>query len=437
MSSIQKGSSATGSLPVVSGEAPPTKPADAGDGKASESTAPAPDGARGGEQGLASPSVQAGLGDVMVMPKRAKGEDAAGEEHTEGEGSGSGDGDSDGDDAGKPASGGFLKRMLTRSSSRSRSRKGESVEGGADAPDLQDKAKSGGKIEGSRSGGRGGEVRSRERRSERADRGDAKKSQRAGSGKARPAEGRERTEDVEQVSVLVGQDEGGGDPVEQALAAHKRIIGDEERKNAFTSTFHDNFDPSLEPPDIERLGSIQGAVHMVRLADHLQHDGLDRAAIIEAAARKLLGFARPDQVKKMLGEMNSAPIKQVYPLEVMLRILDEKPDFWPKVSRGQVLLNRDSLQRGERILAGHEFRVKYPADYKIRAFALLGGAQPGYEFAPHKNGMYRMVVDEPGTWTFALTAERKGETVIDTFTVTVHEPGKLGAPSPEELDAEE
>ncbi|MFH1807755.1 MAG: hypothetical protein ABIJ09_03365 [Pseudomonadota bacterium] len=436
MSTIQRGSSTTGTVPAAGAEGSSSKP-EAPESKARDAEASVDKAAP--ERGLASPSVQAGQGDVMVTTRRAKDEDGDAGAKVEGEGEGEGDGggDGDGDDSLPGTGGGFIKRMLGRTTRR-RGKSAASADGAGDAGDTPDKQKSGGKGEGGGRGGRVGEARSRGR-SERGDRADAKKgSAKAGMGRARPVEGRERTEDVEQVSVLVGQDEGGGDPVEQALAAKKRIIGEDEHKNAFTSTYHDDFDPTLEPPDIERLGSIQGAIHMVRLADHMEDDGLDRDAIIDKAVRKLLGFARPDQVKKMLGEMNTAPIKQVYPLEVMLRILDEKPDFWPKVSRGEVLLNRDALATGERVMAGHEFRVKYPADYKIKAFALLGGEHPGYEFAPYKNGMYRMVVDEPGTWTFALSAERKGMTVVDTFSVTVHEPGKLGAaPTAEDLDAED
>ena len=376
------------------------------------------------KQGLASAAVQAGSGDVMVRPAQRrplaekKVEDAVDGDDAPDDGP---DMDADGPDA----AGGFFGRVMQRGGLRGASRMA-----GADAGGDGDGGE-GAKISGGADGGGSSSAKSSKRGRSKMRGGRSKGKSGAskgtgGGGRVRAAEGRDETEDVESVSVLVGQDGGGGDPVEQALNAHKRISGDDdEHKNAFTSNYKDNFDPTLEPVQVERLGSIQGAVHMVRLADHWESEGLDRQQIIEKTAQKLLGFTRQDQIKRTISEMNIAPIKNVYPLEVMLRILDEKPDFWPKVHRGQILQNRDELVGNRQIIAGHEFRVKYPEDYKIKSFALLGGGEPGYEFAPYKNGAYRMIIDAPGRWTFALSAEKKGEAIIDSFTVEVHEPGRV------------
>ena len=235
----------------------------------------------------------------------------------------------------------------------------------------------------------------------------------------------ERIDDLDELAQLDELQAREPDAEERGLQAARMFIGDEDKRNAFTAVPSDNFDPALDAAQIERLGSIQGAIHMVKLADHWQRTGLDRDAVIERTAHTLLGFSRTDQVKKMLGEMGNAPITHVYPLEVMLQILDRSPQFLPKVRRGELLENRSDLTGGDNIRAGQEFRLRYPADYKIKAFALLGGGQPGYEFAPHKNGIYRMVVDTPGDWTFALSAECKGETVVDTFQIHVREPGSV------------
>lgn len=235
----------------------------------------------------------------------------------------------------------------------------------------------------------------------------------------------ERVDELDEAELVDEVHEREPGTEDRVMQAARMFIGDEDKRNAFTTAPSDNFDPGLDATQIERLGSIQGAIHMVKLADHWQRSGLDRDAVIEKTAHTLLGFSRTDQVKKMLGEMGNAPITQVYPLEVMLQILDRSPEFLPRVRRGAVLENRGDLTSSDNIRAGQEFRLRYPADFKIKAFALLGGGQPGYEFTPHKNGIYRMVVDTPGDWTFALSAECKGETVVDTFQVHVREPGTV------------
>lgn len=412
--------------PASSSQASPT--AAATSGAAASSSTSGPSESKGStkeapKQGLASAAVQAGSGDVMVRPAQrrpvapAEAEERIDVDDVPDDGP---DMDADGPDA----AGGFFGRVLQKGGFRSASKVGGADAGGDG--DGGDGAKiSGGSDGGGSSSSKAGK---RGRSKGRGDRAGGKRGagKSGGGGRVRAAEGRDKTEDVESVSVLVGQDEGGGDPVEQALNAHKRISGDDdEHKNAFTSNYKDNFDPTLESAQVERLGSIQGAVHMVRLADHWEHQGLDRQQIIEKTAQKLLGFTRQDQIKRTINEMNMAPIKNVYPLEVMLRILNEKPDFWPKVHRGEVLQNRDELVGNRQIIAGHDFRIKYPEDYKIKSFALLGGGEPGYEFTPYKNGVYRMVIDEAGTWTFALSAEKKGEAIIDSFTVEVNAPGRV------------
>lgn len=385
-------------------------------------------------QGLASAAVQAGSGDVLVMSRPVADEAPGDTGVSEGDGDDGGGDDDDGVGGGGGGSNRGVRSLARKAVRAVRRRKGGGdSDGGGGGDDFKVKGSDKGKGTGKSGGGSSG--RSQDQKSTRAEKGKKGKRGARGHGRVDRSEGRDRNEAVEQVSVLVGQDESGGDPVEQALNAKKKILGDDEHKNAFTSQFVDDFDPTMIPRQVERLGSIRSAIHMVRLTDHWEESGFDRSTIISKAADKLCGYARTDQLKKTLGEMDSAPIKQVYPLEVMLHILDTTPAILQRVRRGEVLVNRETLARGEGVQAEQEFLVEYPDDYKIKSFALLGGGQPGYEFTPHKNGVYRMIVDSPGEWTFALSAERRGETLVDTFTVRVaDEHGHV--PSAEELAAQ-
>ncbi|MEW5849137.1 MAG: hypothetical protein AB2A00_09990 [Myxococcota bacterium] len=207
----------------------------------------------------------------------------------------------------------------------------------------------------------------------------------------------------------------------------KRMIGADEGGAAPTVP-HDVFDPSLSPTEVEQLGNIRAAVHMVRLMDHWARAGVTKEQVLSDASQMLLGFSRPEAARSVLKELERAPIKTVYPLELQLSLLDQVPGFFPNVSRGHVVDNKERLEKGDRVLAGHDCRVHVPSRAKVKSFALLTPGEPGYEFEPLKPGVFRLLVDTPGEWTFALRAELAGQATIDTFTVKVRDPN-AGVPA--------
>jgi hypothetical protein len=196
--------------------------------------------------------------------------------------------------------------------------------------------------------------------------------------------------------------------------------------SAMTRDF-DLFDPNLTPVEVENLGNLRGAVHMARLVNHWGKAGVPQEQAVQDAATVLLQFTRPEMARSLFRELDRAPVGHVYPLQIQLAILDQVPGFWPNVSRAPVIENKDALVAGQRIQAGHPFRVHLPATMKLKSFALLTPGQPGYEFEPLRNGVYRMLVDTPGRWTFAVRADLKGKQVVDTFDVDVQEPGGAAA----------
>lgn len=168
----------------------------------------------------------------------------------------------------------------------------------------------------------------------------------------------------------------------------------------------DTFDPELAPDAVEALGHIRSAKHMVRLYDHWTLNDVARDEAIERAARWLSGFHRVDNVKKVFLELENTPIRDIYPLEVMLKMLEVSPERLEGVSVGNVLGQAAALEEG-RVFAGHAVQVPVPPNTRLKAFALLGGQRPGYEFFPSpKDGYYTLQVDTPGDWEFALFAVR-------------------------------
>lgn len=201
----------------------------------------------------------------------------------------------------------------------------------------------------------------------------------------------------------------------------------------------DTFDPELTPHAVEALGHIRSAKHMVRLYDHWTLNDVGREEAIERAAQWLSGFQRVDNVKKVLLELEGTPIRDIYPLEVMLKMFERHPERLEGVSVGHVLGGATALEEG-RVFAGHAVQVPVPPNTRLKAFALLGGQRPGYEFFPSpKDGYYTLQIDTPGEWEFALFAVRTESLgkidrelpggVLETFQVKVVEMGKKDAVS--------
>jgi hypothetical protein len=213
----------------------------------------------------------------------------------------------------------------------------------------------------------------------------------------------------------------------------RKFWGSEEgtgSHSAITKDF-DLFDPNLPAPEVEQLGGLRGAVHMARLLQHWGAQGKEHPAAVADAATMLMTFQRPEIARSVFRELDRAPITHVYPLQIQLSIMEQSPGFWPNVTRGTVVENKDALKDGERIQAGHSFRLHFPTTMKLKSFALITPGQPGYEFEPVRPGVYRMQVDTPGQWSFALRAEVAGKQVVDTFEVHVHD---VGGPSDANTD---
>lgn len=197
----------------------------------------------------------------------------------------------------------------------------------------------------------------------------------------------------------------------------------------------DEFDPMSSPRDVESKGHFATANHMVRMFEQWLLDTPERNVTVDKAATWLSGLSRPDAVRKVLTELESKPIRDVYPLEVMMRVMETSPGKLPGMRRGHVVGPQLQDKMREGIFAGHPIQLDIPPNHRIKAFAQLGGGRPGYEFYPStKDGQYTFLVDTPGEWEFALLAvqtqklgkmdrEMQGGTV-EKFKIQVKEMGR-------------
>jgi hypothetical protein len=242
-----------------------------------------------------------------------------------------------------------------------------------------------------------------------------------------------------------GFSENRGDSFEQGREAYEAYLKgnvetDAERFETLKAGgAQDDFDPALEPRAVERLGQFKSAAHLIRLYDHWTLEDVPRTEAIGKAAEWLGGFQRVDNVKKVLIELESKPIRDIYPLEITLQLLETAPHKLPGVKPGIVFGANDALSDGS-VKAGHAMQIGVPPDMRMKSFALLGGGRPGYEFfpSPKKDGHYTLLVDTPGEWEFAVFAVRteklgkmERETpggVVERSKVKVEEMGRKEAP---------
>lgn len=251
-----------------------------------------------------------------------------------------------------------------------------------------------------------------------------------------------------------GFDQGGGE--RQQREAYERLLkgnvkNDDDRFAELRKKgLKDDFKPDAAPADVEKSGVPRVAAHVVRLFDNWTLAGLSRAESVEKMALWLSQLSSPQTIKKVLAELESKPIRDVYPLELFMHLLEHRPALTPHVKKGAVLGNLDELNDNKKIFAGHGIQIQVPVDMRLKSFALLGGARPGYEFfpTPGADDRYTLLIDTPGRWTFALLAvqmvqiariQKEGsDAILQLFQVTVNAMGKKGEPiSPEDWLAQQ
>jgi hypothetical protein len=255
---------------------------------------------------------------------------------------------------------------------------------------------------------------------------------------------------VDSVKRSKGGDSGGSsdgfDQGQQQREAYERLLkgnvnDDQARLAALRAKgLKDAFNPDATASEVEKQGMPRLAGHIVRLYDAWTLQGIDHAGAVEKMATWLAQLSTPQAIRKVLSELENKPIRDVYPLELLMHVLDHRPELLPGVKPGVVLGNSGDLADGKKVFAGHAVSVQVPPDTRLKSFALLGGARPGYEFHPTAGNdtTYTLVIDTPGRWKFAVLAvpmvnlgriQKEGaEAILEVFNVAVHAMGKKGEP---------
>ncbi len=177
-------------------------------------------------------------------------------------------------------------------------------------------------------------------------------------------------------------------------------------------------DPDTDAASLAAMSVLLAAEHLTVVMAK-RRGAVPREALIGEMADLLLASENADFVRRVLAAMGEQErIHDIYPLELLARCLDRRPDLVDTHRFTPFVLNRRELAQ-----AAHPvetpIRLQIPLSATVKALALEGGGAPGYHLYPGAPTEYLIELGAAGTFNFLLRAEVRRESVIDRFTITV------------------
>jgi hypothetical protein len=195
-------------------------------------------------------------------------------------------------------------------------------------------------------------------------------------------------------------------------------------------------DLRLTDPELARRALVTPhayAKHCMILAEAFRRaTGATRSEGVAYLARLFLALADPQFGRAALRELGPATgIVDLYPLELLEHVIDLYPGFVPKVARGRFVQRDPPELESFAFATDTPLVLSYKAELKVRGFAVVGGARPGYRFEPCGEGAYTLRLDTPGRYTVAVSClSRTGQVVIDRLELRVRAGLDARAPLP-------
>lgn len=180
-------------------------------------------------------------------------------------------------------------------------------------------------------------------------------------------------------------------------------------------------DPLLTPAELAAMGASVAARHLMTLLARRRGE-IGREAAIAETGGLLLGLDDGRLARRLLLEMPDAGrIVDIYPLEVLAFVLERRAGYLPEIRFAPVVLNR--LELGARAFLVEELiTLKVPLALRMRAFALEGGLQPGYCFAPGPPGAYHLELAAAGTYHLLVRGDVRKASLVDRVVLRVEDP---------------
>lgn len=176
--------------------------------------------------------------------------------------------------------------------------------------------------------------------------------------------------------------------------------------------------PELEAERFADFGDLIATRH---LFSRMAAPKSDRSAEVTHLGSLLLGLADGARARRVLEPLFSAErFFDIYPLELLFELVERAPGYVPRASVGSVIENRAFVE--SRIFEVEEvIPLRLALAAKVRAFALYGGASPGYCLSPGPPGRYELEMAGPGRFQLLLGARIHGEDRVEQVPLWVED----------------
>jgi hypothetical protein len=158
----------------------------------------------------------------------------------------------------------------------------------------------------------------------------------------------------------------------------------------------------LDPADMRAgLGTpLRVARHLRVVADRMLASGqFSRDEVLQYLTGCFVNLGRDFGGSALRSFAFSVGISAIYPLEVIAHATKVIPEFLPRTTLAPFVTGR----KRRRLKAGKVSTLSCDPAIKITGFALKGGGEPGYQFAPRQQpGEFALCVLTPGYYTLLL-----------------------------------
>jgi len=184
----------------------------------------------------------------------------------------------------------------------------------------------------------------------------------------------------------------------------------------------------VDPSDMRQaLGTpLRVARHLQVIAGRMLKDaGFTRDDVVHYLSGCFVNLGRDFGGPALRNYITSVGVGAVYPLEVVEHLTEIAPWFIPKTTIAPFVLGKKRVT----MKAGKAITLRCDPAIKITSFALKGGGEPGYQFAPrHEAGEFGLNVLTPGKYTLLLCGvDGYGFERLQEIKVTVKDPAQADA----------
>ena len=176
-------------------------------------------------------------------------------------------------------------------------------------------------------------------------------------------------------------------------------------------------DPAVTSTELRQMGNVWATRHLLLLLAGRAHP--DREEAVDRIASLLIDLDDGPYARRLLLQAAEVGrVADIYPLEVMVRIMEREPEMLPRVQFGSIIRNARDIE-AKLWPVGEVIELKVPLNLRMKAFALCGGGSPGYTFAPGPPATYQLEMGAAGVYRLLFRGEVRRLSMVDRLIVRV------------------